>query len=90
MSHSVTYTPGNPTRNRIKISCVHSEHKPSTGPEHIYRIIRSESESEELRTMSQNIQISFSYVMTCTWHFALYMVIYGALALKRWPPYNHK
>ena len=50
MSHSVTYTPCDPARNRIKIqiriSCAHSEHKPNTGPGHIYCIIRSELELE--------------------------------------------
>ena len=46
MSHSVTYTPGDLARNKIKIkiSCTHLEQKPSIVPEHIYRIIRSELE----------------------------------------------
>ena len=33
MSHSVTYSPGDPARNRIRISCAHSEQKPNTGPD---------------------------------------------------------
>ena len=58
MSHSVTYSPGDPARNRIRISCAHSEHKPSTGPDRYIVCYdqNSESESEELWTMSQNIR----------------------------------
>ena len=38
MSHNVTYSPGDPARNRIRIriSCVRLEQKPSTGPEQTY------------------------------------------------------
>ncbi|GAY55705.1 hypothetical protein CUMW_166210, partial [Citrus unshiu] len=28
--------------------------------------------------------------LCCAWHFAPYVVLYGALAFKRWPPYNFK
>ena len=31
MSHSVIYSPSDPARNRIRISCAHSEQKLSTG-----------------------------------------------------------
>ena len=48
MSHSVTYTSDDQARNKIiiKISCIHSKKKFTIGLKHIYRIIRSESESE--------------------------------------------
>ena len=50
MSHSVTYTPGDPARNRmrirIRISCVQYKHKPSIGPKHMYIVLYDQNQNK--------------------------------------------
>ena len=46
MSHSVTYSPGDPAKNRIRISCAHLEQKPSTGPEQTYIVLYDQNQNQ--------------------------------------------